>query len=85
MRKYIPTKRLVELGSILQYDTELQEISKDAVLTVNQRFWINQERGKIMSGDENYLQCQKLEALIEMILLEIRKQNWKPKAEIQYD
>jgi hypothetical protein len=85
MRKYIPTKRLVELGSILQYDTELQEISKDAVLTVNQRFWINQERGKIMSGDENYLQCQKLEALIEMILLEIRKQNWKPKTEIQYD
>ena len=84
MRKYIPTKRLVELGLVLQYDTELQEVSKDAVLTDTQRFWINQERGKIMSGDDDYLQYSTLERLIEKILLGIRKQNWKPKTEIQY-
>lgn len=85
MRNYIPTKRLVELGLVLQYDTELQEVSKDAVLTDTQRFWINQERGKIMSGDDDYLQYAALERLIEKILLGIRKQNWKPKTEIQYD
>lgn len=85
MRKYIPTKRLVELGLVLQYDTELQEVTKTAVLTENQRFWINQERSKIMSGDDDYLQYQTLEVLIENILLGIRKQNWKPKTEIQYD
>ncbi|EMY3483770.1 hypothetical protein FPG87_12525 [Flavobacterium psychrophilum] len=85
MRKFIPTKRLVELGLVLQYDTELQEVSKDAVLTDTQRFWINQERGKIMSGDDDYLQYATLEKLIEKILLGIRKQNWKPKTEIQYD
>lgn len=85
MRKFIPTKRLVELGLVLQYDTELQEFSKDAVLTDTQRFWINQERGKIMSGDDDYLQHATLERLIEKILLGIRKQNWKPKTEIQYD
>ena len=85
MRNYIPTKRLVELGLVLQYDTELQELSKDAVLTDTQRFWINQERGKIMSGDDDYLQYEILERLIEKISLEIRKQNWKPKTEIQYD
>ena len=84
MRVYIPTKRLVELGLVLQYDTELQEVSKDAVLTDTQRFWINQERGKIMSGDDDYLQYSTLERLIEKILLGIRKQNWKPKTEIQY-
>lgn len=85
MRVYIPTKRLVELGLVLQYDTELQEVSKDAVLTTNQRFWINQERGKIMSGDEDYFLYDSLEDLIQKILLQIRKQNWKPKNEIHYD
>lgn len=85
MRMYIPTKRLVELGLVLQYDTELQEVSKDGVLTDTQRFWINQERGKIMSGDDDYLQYARLERLIETILLGIREQNWKPKTEIQYD
>ena len=85
MRVYIPTKRLVELGLVLQYDTELQEVSKDAVLTTNQRFWINQERGKIMNGDEDYFLYDSLEDLIQKILLQIRKQNWKPKNEIHYD
>jgi hypothetical protein len=82
---YIPTKRLVELGLVLRYDTELQEVSKAAVLSENQRFWINQERGKIMSGDDDYLQYVTLEVLIKTILFEIRKQNYKPKTEIQYD
>jgi hypothetical protein len=82
---YIPTKRLVELGLVLRYDTELQDLSKAAVLSENQRFWINQERGKIMSGDDDYLQYATLEVLIKTILIEIRKQNYKPKTEIQYD
>lgn len=84
MKIYQPSKRLVELGLVLQYDTELQEVSKDAILTDTQRFWINQERAKIMSGEDDYLQHPKLEVVIESISLQIRKQNWKPKIEIRY-
>lgn len=83
MRKYTPPKRLVELGKVLQFDTGLQELGLSPILTTEQRILINQERGKIMSGDFNY--TQPINGKIESVLVEIRKQNWKPETEIQYD
>jgi hypothetical protein len=83
MRKYIPTKRLVELGKVLQYDTGLQELGLSPILTIEQRILINQERGRIMSGDFDYI--QPVNGKIESVLVEIRKQHWKPETEIQYD
>ena len=56
MRKYEPPKRLVELGKVLQYDTGLQELGLSPILTTEQRILINQERGRIMSGDFDYIQ-----------------------------
>ena len=83
MRKYTPPKRLVELGKVLQFDTGLQELGLSPILTTEQRILINQERGKIMSGDFDYIQL--INSKIESVLVEIRKQNWKPETEIQYD
>ena len=83
MRKYIPPKRLVELGKVLQYDTGLQELGMSPILTTEQRILINQERGRIMSGDFDYVQS--IQSKIESVLVEIRKQHWKPETEIQYD
>ena len=80
---YNPPKRLVELGIILQYDTSLQELGLSSVLTTEQRIFINQERGRIMSGDFDYI--QPIDSKIESILTEIRKQRWKPETDIQYD
>lgn len=83
MKIYNPPKRLIELGVILQYDTSLQELGLSPVLTTEQRIFINQERGRIMSGDFDYI--QPIDSKIESILTEIRKQRWKPETDIQYD
>lgn len=83
MKKYLPPKRLVELGWVLQYDSGLQELGLSPILTIEHRILINQERGRIMSGDFDYIQS--VNCKIESVLVEIRKQNWKPETDIQYD
>jgi hypothetical protein len=82
MKNYKPPKRLVELGLVLQYDTEFK-----ATFNKNnfEREMINQERAKLFANDFSHLQSEKLEAKIQLILLDIKKQNWTPKTEIQYD
>lgn len=84
MKAFEPPKRLLELGLVLQYDSERQEIGLNPILEIEQRILINQERGKIMSGDDNYTQTTNYEATIQAVLLGISKQNWKPKTEIKY-
>lgn len=83
MKKYTPPKRLVELGMVLQYDTGLQELGLSPILTAEQRILINQERGRIMSGFFDYK--QPINDKIESVLVEIRKEYWKPETEIRYD
>lgn len=83
MKKYLPPKRLVELGLVLQYDSSFQELGQSPILSTEQRILINQERSRIMSGDFDYI--QPVDSKIESVLVEIRKQNWKPETEIQYD
>jgi hypothetical protein len=83
MKKYEPPKRLVQLGRVLQYDSERQEIGFSSLLSIENRILINQERGMIMKGNFDYKQL--IDTKINSILLEIRKENWKPKTDIQYD
>ncbi|WP_395060057.1 hypothetical protein [Flavobacterium sp.] len=84
MKVYKPPKRLKELGLVLQYDSERQEIGLNPILEIEQRILINQERARIMSGDDSYTQPTNYEATIQAVLLEIVKQNWNPKSEIKY-
>ncbi len=79
MREYIPSKRLVLLGLVLQYDTEDTPSFKE-----HERFAINQERAKVIANDNSYSQSETVEAKIATILIDIRKHNWKPLNEIQY-
>ena len=83
MKKYQPPKRLIELGLVLQYDSSFQELGQSPILSMVQRILINQERGRIMSGHFDYI--QPVNCKIESVLVEIRKQNWKPETDIQYD
>jgi len=85
MKIYTPPHRLIALGLVLQYDSERQEIGLMPILSIGHRILINQERARIMSGDFDYLQPIDFEDKIESILIEIRKQKWKPETEIQYD
>lgn len=84
MKLYIPPQRLIDLGLVLQYDSELQEIQNKALLSFYQRLLINQERAKLLSGDENNNQPDDLETIIKAVLNEINKQNWQPKQSIKY-
>jgi hypothetical protein len=85
MKIFTPSHRLLALGLVLQYDSERQDLGLAPILSTGHRILINQERGRIMSGDFDYLQSIEFENKIESILVEIRKQKWKPENEIKYD
>jgi len=55
MKIFTPSHRLLELGLILQYDSERQDLELAPILSsTGHRILINQERGRIMSGDFDY-------------------------------
>lgn len=86
MKLYLPPPRLVNLGLVLQYDKEVFkcELKEESFLTWNDRLLINRERARIMAKDESYKQETSLETKIDHILLEIKKNNWKPLKPIEY-
>ncbi|MCV9929492.1 hypothetical protein OIU83_17660 [Flavobacterium sp. LS1R49] len=86
MRENKIPKRLIELGLVLQYDSEVFkcELKEEQFLTWIERLLINRERAKIMSGDTTYTQTKVLESKIEAVLIEVKKSNWHPFKEIEY-
>lgn len=86
MKFYLPPPRLVNLGLVLQYDKEVFkcELKEESFLTWNDRLLINRERARIMAKDDSYKQETLLENKIDQILLEIKKNNWKPLKAIEY-
>lgn len=84
MRSYLPNNRHTILDIVLQYDTEKKEIGRSGFLKDADRFLINQERAKIMSGDNSFNQSENLEALINSVFFKIRSSSWRPEKPIQY-
>jgi hypothetical protein len=84
MKSYIPNNRHTILDMVLQYDSEKKEVGKPGFFTDAQRFLINQERAKIMRGDDSLKQNEYLEILISSIVLKIRSGSWRPEKPIQY-
>lgn len=86
MKYYLPPIRLVNLGLVLQYDKEVFkcELKEENFLTWNERLLINRERARIMAKDNSYRQDTILETKIDQILLDIKKNNWKPLKPIEY-
>lgn len=81
MKYFKPTQRLVELGLVLQYDSQKKAIfNKDGF----EREMINQERAKIIQGNFDYWQTQNLEEKIKLAIQEIKQTNWQPEKAIVY-
>ena len=82
MKHYRPPKRLIDLFTVLKYDSECQDDGKPPRLSPSQRFCINQERCQIMKGNNDYQQDETLETLINDLLTEINAKNWEPRVPI---
>ncbi len=87
MKKYQPTKRLVALGIVLQYDNQVFkcELKEERFFKWIERLLINRERARIMAKDNSYRQTEVLENKIKAVLKAIDESGWKPENEIQYD
>lgn len=87
MKPYTPPRRLVELGLVLQYDSEFFKccLKEERFFKWIERLLINRERARIMAGDNSYKQTEVLESKIKDVLKVIQEKNWKPEKEIQYD
>lgn len=81
MKYYKPTERLLDLGLVLQYDSQEKVIFNTRGF---EREMINQERGRILQGDFDYWQTKTLETKISNALLEIKRTKWKPEKPINY-
>lgn len=81
MKYFKPTQRLVELGLVLQYDSQETAIfNKDGF----EREMINQERANILQGNFDYWQTPNLEQKIKSTIQEIKQTNWQPEKAIVY-
>lgn len=74
MKEFKPSERLVALGEILEYDTQLKEKGKAGHFSVTERILINQERGQLLAGKENYCHSIALQSKIEFVTNKIKSQ-----------
>lgn len=81
MKYFKPTTRLVELGLVLQYDSQ-----KEPIFNKNgfEREMINQERSAIIIGNFDYWQEVELEYKIQNTIATIKRQKWLPETPIEY-
>jgi hypothetical protein len=78
MKGHNQTERLEKLLLILQYDSFQKDNGKSGFFSSSERFTINQERSRILSGDDSFRQKNILETKIEFIDYQITKNKWKP-------
>ena len=67
MKIYKPAERFLLLSEVLKSCTKIQEKGKEPIFNTVERIMINQERGKLLSGDDSYIQDVKLEQKIQKI------------------
>lgn len=68
MKEFIPPQRLAQLDQVLQYDSQLKEKGKAGHFSALERILINQERGQLMAGKENYCHSLALREKIEFVI-----------------
>lgn len=74
MKEFKPSERLTALDEILKYDSELKDNGKAGHFSVAERILINQERGQLLAGKENYCHSIALRAKIEFVVTKIKSQ-----------
>jgi hypothetical protein len=71
MKEFNPTQRLLDLNAVLAYDTSQKEKGKAGHFSQLERIRINQERGQLFAGKENFRHAQPLEQKIEFVIKKI--------------
>lgn len=74
MKEFKPNERLTALDEILKYDSELKDNGKAGHFSVAERIMINQERGQLLSGKDNYCHSIALRAKIDFVINKIKNQ-----------
>lgn len=67
MKEIKAPERLELLNAVLKYDSQLKEKGKAGHFSELERIQINQERGKLMAGNDKYCHSQALGQKIEFV------------------
>lgn len=68
-------QRLQQLIDVLEYDSQLKEKGKAGHFSTMERIRINQERGQLLSGNDNYRHELALKQKIEFVIEKISPQT----------
>lgn len=68
MKEFKIPERLTQLDEVLHYDTKMKESGKAGHFSVLERIVINQERGQLLAGKENYCHSIALRQKIEFVI-----------------
>jgi hypothetical protein len=62
-----PEERFYQLEDALKACSVGQDVGNEPIFTIAERILINQERGRILAGDNSYQQSKKIEDKIQKI------------------
>lgn len=68
MKEFNPPQRLQDLNAVLAYDSQLKEKGKAGHFSELERIRINQERGQLFAGKDNYSHTTALREKIEFVI-----------------
>lgn len=68
MKEFKVPERLAQLNEVLRYDSKLKEKGKSGHFSEIERIQINQERGKLMAGNDKYCHSLALREKIEFVI-----------------
>jgi hypothetical protein len=71
MKEFKIPERLSDLDEVLRYDSKMKELGKAGHFSVLERIVINQERGQLRAGKENYCHSIALREKIEFVINKI--------------
>lgn len=74
MKEFRSSERLIQLREVLEYDSKLKEKGKAGHFSATERIMINQERGQLFDGKENYCHKIALATKIEFVINKIKTQ-----------
>lgn len=68
MKEFKVLERLAQLNEVLKYDSYMKETGKAGHFSEIERIQINQERGKLMAGNDKYCHSLALREKIEFVI-----------------
>ncbi len=75
MKEFKVPERLELLNEVLKYDSYMKETGKAGHFSEIERILINQERGKLMAGNDKHCHSLALRQKIEFVIEKISKKE----------